>query len=80
MSSVQLSLVKAAALAFAGVSLLSSASLQAAEALKQLGNPEGALDIIAWPGYIERGESDKNYDWVSQFEKDSGCKVNSTLR
>ncbi|NNN26919.1 MULTISPECIES: putative ABC transporter substrate-binding protein YdcS [Pseudomonas] len=76
MSSVQLSLVKAAALAFAGVSLLSSASLQAAEALKQLGNPEGALDIIAWPGYIERGESDKNYDWVSQFEKDSGCKVN----
>ncbi len=74
MSSV--SLVKVAALAFAGVSLLSSASLQAAEELKQLGNPEGALDIIAWPGYIERGESDKNYDWVSQFEKDTGCKVN----
>ena len=37
---------------------------------------EGALDIIAWPGYIERGESDKNYDWVSEFEKNSGCKVN----
>lgn len=28
-----------------------------------------------WPGYIERGETDKNYDWVTQFEKDSGCKV-----
>ncbi|WP_236199713.1 putative ABC transporter substrate-binding protein YdcS [Pseudomonas pseudonitroreducens] len=76
MTSGQLSLVKVAALAFAGASLLSSASLQAAEALKQLGNPEGALDIIAWPGYIERGENDKNYDWVSQFEKDTGCKVN----
>ena len=38
--------------------------------------PEGQLDIIAWPGYIERGESDKAYDWVSKFEKTSGCKVN----
>jgi len=37
---------------------------------------EGQLDIIAWPGYIERGASDKNYDWVTQFEKDTGCKVN----
>ena len=37
---------------------------------------EGALDIIAWPGYIERGESDKSYDWVTEFEKNSGCKVN----
>jgi len=38
--------------------------------------PEGALDIVAWPGYIERGESDKAYDWVTQFEADTGCKVN----
>jgi putative spermidine/putrescine transport system substrate-binding protein len=37
---------------------------------------EGQLDIVAWPGYIERGESDKNYDWVTQFEKDTSCKVN----
>jgi putative spermidine/putrescine transport system substrate-binding protein len=37
---------------------------------------EGALDLIAWPGYIERGETDKAYDWVTQFEKDTGCKVN----
>jgi putative spermidine/putrescine transport system substrate-binding protein len=37
---------------------------------------EGELDIVAWPGYIERGESDKNYDWVTPFEKDTGCKVN----
>jgi putative spermidine/putrescine transport system substrate-binding protein len=36
---------------------------------------EGAVDIVAWPGYIERGESDKNYDWVSGFEKETGCKV-----
>lgn len=37
---------------------------------------EGQLNIIAWPGYIERGESDKAYDWVTQYEKDTGCKVN----
>ena len=37
---------------------------------------EGQVDIIAWAGYIERGETDKAYDWVSQFEKDTGCKVN----
>ena len=37
---------------------------------------EGALDIIAWPGYIENGEADKAYDWVTQFVKDTGCKVN----
>jgi putative spermidine/putrescine transport system substrate-binding protein len=37
---------------------------------------EGQVDIVAWPGYIERGETDKAYDWVTQFEKDSGCKVN----
>ena len=37
---------------------------------------EGQVDIVAWPGYIERGETDKNYDWVTSFEKDTGCKVN----
>ena len=37
---------------------------------------EGQVDIIAWPGYIERGESDKAYDWVSEFEKTTACKVN----
>ena len=37
---------------------------------------EGQLDIVAWPGYIERGESDKAYDWVTGFEKETGCKVN----
>src|SRR5882672_11852835 len=36
---------------------------------------EGALDIVAWPGYVERGASDARYDWVTPFEKDTGCKV-----
>ena len=40
-----------------------------------IGPGEGALEILAWPGYIERGASDKAYDWVTQYEKDTGCKV-----
>ena len=36
---------------------------------------EGQVSIIAWPGYIERGASDKAYDWVTPFEQASGCKV-----
>ena len=33
---------------------------------------EGAVNIVAWAGYIERGESDKAYDWVTGFEKETG--------
>jgi putative spermidine/putrescine transport system substrate-binding protein len=42
----------------------------------EIGPGEGEVSIVAWPGYIERGETDKAYDWVTQFEKDTGCKVN----
>ncbi|ANY89083.1 MULTISPECIES: putative ABC transporter substrate-binding protein YdcS [Pseudomonas] len=55
--------------------LLASANLQAAGLPQSLGDGEGRLDIVAWPGYIERGESDKAYDWVTGFEKQTGCKV-----
>jgi len=47
----------------------------AAEAAMPSTALEGRLDIVAWPGYIERGESDKNYDWVTKFEADTGCRV-----
>ncbi|MGN5288251.1 ABC transporter substrate-binding protein [Aeromonas sp. 11P] len=42
----------------------------------ELGKGEGHLNIVAWAGYVERGETDKNYDWVTGFEKETGCKVN----
>jgi putative spermidine/putrescine transport system substrate-binding protein len=48
----------------------------AAEMLMKIGKAEGQVNIVAWPGYIERGETDPNFDWVTQFEKKSGCKVN----
>jgi len=42
---------------------------------QEIGEGEGAVSIVAWAGYIERGETDPNYDWVTQFEADTGCKV-----
>jgi len=41
-----------------------------------VGDGEGQLNIVAWAGYIERGETDKAYDWVTKFEASTGCKVN----
>lgn len=42
----------------------------------EIGPLEGQVSIVAWPGYIERGETDKAFDWVTKFEADTGCKVN----
>ena len=36
---------------------------------------EGEVAIVAWPGYIERGANDAAYDWVTEFEKATGCMV-----
>jgi putative spermidine/putrescine transport system substrate-binding protein len=47
-----------------------------AEMKKEIGPGEGQVSIVAWPGYIERGETDKNFDWVTDFEKKTNCKVN----
>ena len=40
-----------------------------------VGAGEGMLNIVAWPGYIERGETDKGFDWVTKFEAATGCMV-----
>ena len=44
--------------------------------LTEIGPAEGQVSIVAWPGYIERGETDPAFDWVTKFEESSGCKVN----
>jgi putative spermidine/putrescine transport system substrate-binding protein len=66
-------LLKSCTAALASLSFVTQ--VVAAEPLKELGKGEGAVSIVAWAGYIERGETDKAYDWVSDFEKESGCKV-----
>jgi putative spermidine/putrescine transport system substrate-binding protein len=63
--------------AVAAAALLAhSAVLAQKGALQKIGKGEGKVDIVAWPGYIERGATDKNFDWVTDFEKKTGCKVN----
>jgi putative spermidine/putrescine transport system substrate-binding protein len=53
-----------------------AAPVFAQEMKKEIGAGEGQVDIVAWPGYIERGQTDKNFDWVTDFETKTGCKVN----
>jgi putative spermidine/putrescine transport system substrate-binding protein len=65
-------LASAAAVAIAAV----FATGASADMLQSIGAGEGAVDIVAWPGYIERGETDPAYDWVTDFEAKTGCKVN----
>src|SRR5210317_2661882 len=48
----------------------------AADMVTELGAGEGQLNIVAWPGYIERGETMAEFDWVTKFEAATGCKVN----
>ena len=42
---------------------------------KTVGQGEGAVSILAWPGYAEDGSTDKTVDWVTPFEKETGCKA-----
>ncbi|MCX8501744.1 MAG: ABC transporter substrate-binding protein [Alphaproteobacteria bacterium] len=52
-----------------------AASLQAEGMVSSIGKGEGEVSIVAWAGYIERGANDKAYDWVTGFEKETGCIV-----
>ncbi|QRP44966.1 ABC transporter substrate-binding protein [Amycolatopsis sp. FDAARGOS 1241] len=45
-------------------------------ALTQLGQPEGQLNVLAWPGYAEDGSNDSKINWVKPFEDQTGCQVN----
>ena len=68
--SMKMLLGTAAAAACAAYSGIATADM-----MQKVGDGEGAVNIIAWAGYIENGSDDKNYDWVTPFEKKTGCKV-----
>jgi putative spermidine/putrescine transport system substrate-binding protein len=42
----------------------------------KLGAGEGQVNLIAWAGYAEDGSTDPKVDWVTPFEKKTGCNVN----
>lgn len=46
------------------------------EPATSIGEGEGQLNLIAWPGYAEDGSNDPKVDWVNPFTKETGCKVN----
>jgi putative spermidine/putrescine transport system substrate-binding protein len=47
--------------------------------LSSLGSGEGQVNIVNWAGYVENGSDDPKVDWVTPFEKQTGCKVNSKV-
>src|SRR5262245_21608801 len=44
--------------------------------MQELGDMEGEVNILAWPGYAEDGSTDKSVDWVTPFEEQTGCEAN----
>lgn len=52
-------------------------STTADKALTKVGKGEGQLNLVVWAGYAEDGSNDKTVDWVTPFEKKTGCQVNS---
>jgi putative spermidine/putrescine transport system substrate-binding protein len=64
--------------ASAAPSAAASAVPSGPAAQASLGPGEGALNLIAWTGYVvggTGGEQVQGYDWVTPFETDTGCKV-----
>jgi putative spermidine/putrescine transport system substrate-binding protein len=47
--------------------------------LDKLGAGEGTVNIVSWAGYVEDGSNDPTVDWVTDFEKDTGCQVNNKI-
>jgi len=66
-----------------GGSQSASASAAAGPSLPtaaDLGSTQGqSINVLAWPGYVENGSTDKTVDWVTDFQNTSGCKVNPQI-
>lgn len=69
-------------IAIASIAVLTACGTQSGgtgggEAATELGEMEGQVSILAWPGYVEDGSNDPAVDWVSSFEEETGCMVAS---
>src|SRR3954452_6132307 len=54
-------------------------SVPQTDKLASLGAGEGQVNIVSWAGYVEDGSNDPKVDWVHDFEKETGCKVNNKV-
>ena len=52
-----------------------SSGTPAPSMITELGENEGSVKVLAWPGYVEDGTTDPAIDWVSSFEEETGCEV-----
>ena len=70
-------------LAIASIAMLTACGTTSAggggggEAAAELGEMEGQVSLLAWPGYVEDGSNDPAVDWVTPFEEETGCEVTS---
>ena len=69
-----LALVGVAALALAACSG-GGAGTPAPSLPTSVGDSEGTLSVLAWPGYAENGSTDPAVDWITPFEEETGCKT-----
>lgn len=76
-ASAAVALLAAAALTGCGTTAVSGPSPTAEQT--SLGDNEGSVSILAWPGYVEDGSNDPSVDWVSGFEAKTGCAVTSKV-
>jgi putative spermidine/putrescine transport system substrate-binding protein len=47
-------------------------------ALTSLPDAESELNLVIWVGYAEDGSNYPEFDWVTPFEDETGCQVNTT--
>jgi putative spermidine/putrescine transport system substrate-binding protein len=69
-----ISLLAGSALLAAACSTDSGAS-PGASMITEIGDGEGQVKVLAWPGYVEDGTTSPDVDWVSSFEEETGCEV-----
>ena len=55
-------------------------TIEPAKTSDSIGEGEGELHLIAWNGYTEFGDADPAYDWVTPFEKESGCETSDFIK
>jgi putative spermidine/putrescine transport system substrate-binding protein len=69
-----MSLLAAGALLVAACTTGPGAS-PAPSTITAVGDGEGKVTVLAWPGYVEDGTTSADVDWVSSFEEETGCQV-----
>ena len=74
---IPVGVITALVLAGCGSSSSGADSTSSTTSVQQsIGAGEGAVNILAWPGYAENGSTDPSVDWVTPFETKTGCKAN----